>query len=252
MQMLEKYSTSAHDTLTYGPGWREAFERVHGLSDEEKISDPQELRQMYLNGKLTWPGLGAALAELRKPNSPEDEASRAVKAQAFKAWHGVISRADDGLGITDPEGETRYRRFMEMALPLYNRLQKQGESQVSIHKTIDEIAKSPEFHPNHTDELASKLKDKSDIPSTSAGSFDRMPLFTYPDTLPYAPDETVPLPKPRPATTTNPSGKTVWDTDTPDGLRAAVLSGQISRTDGERIAVERGYIRPSVAVPISR
>lgn len=224
----------AHDLMTYGPQFYTLFNQVHETPGSAgRMTDPNQLYQ-YLGNGLTMAGLETLRGEMAAKATPESAADSAmVKSALAYAKHQLSFEADYGsFKIPDPQGEDAFNIHF---LPAFFKAYDAG---VAAGKTPYQLLSkdSPDFI---VDKLVTPWKR-----SQAQWMQDRLGAGVVPNGSSGA-------------------GSNAPDLSTPQGLIAAVQSGQVSRDEGEALALKRGWIRAAapagapgatdnVSVPISK
>lgn len=212
------------DLKTYGPGFYDIWRRVHApQGDPNRITDPTQLFAMVgpqtgvdgqtVPGKLTVAGVAKLAEEIKGKRTPEGEAASAMKTQFFANAKAQISGSNDFFKMRDPKGEELFLKFQAQVYPLIEQGFRDGKTAAQL------------FNP-----------DSPDYVGRVIAGFKRTPAQIMADL------ESAGTNVPNAA-----AGKV--DTSTPDGLRAAVASGAITREEGIRIGLERGWIRAAAPKP---
>jgi len=230
MLQAQLSNSGASTDRTLGSNYIALWKRVHAdQSDPERITDPQQIYKMVdaAGKELSPQGAQSLVSAITGRRTPDGEAEQSMRAQFFRNARAQISGANDGLGIKDPKGEELMLRFQAQAEAAYAAGRRDGKSayQLLNPDSPDYIGKS----------IATFKRPMSvfmqDMMNNGAG-------------LPGSPSA---------ATASGPGAQTAQAEaekySTPEALIRAVQSGALSRAEGERIALERGYIRAKAAAP---
>jgi hypothetical protein len=206
----------ARDTKTYGSGFYGLYQRIHAPDgDPSKLTDPAELySHVGQNGDLTVSGVDKLTAEIQSRRTPEGEAEAEMRKAFLSNARGEISGTNEGIHLRDPKGDELYLKFLAQALPAYDAGRKAGKSPAQL------------LNP-----------DSPDYVGKSIQQFHRTPAQRMADLI--AGGEGPPEPVPRGG----------MDLSTPEGLRAAVRAGQITREQGVNIGIQNGWVRPNAPPP---
>lgn len=211
IKLVQDASGDKHDLNTYGASFNDLFNKVHApQGDPNRITDPTALYG-YVGKGLTVSGLKELEGEITARRTPDGEAEAAMKTQFFKNAKAQISGTDEGLHLKDPKGDELYLRFMAQALPAYEAGKKKGLTPTQML--------SP---------------DSPDYLGKSVTQFKRPMTQWYSDMISGGAAAT-------------PTAAT--DFGTPQALIAAVQSGKLPRAEGEKIALQKGWIRPTPPPP---
>lgn len=222
MLQAQLAQNNASTDKTYGTNYISLWKRVHAdQSDPERITDPQQIYKMVDSGgkELSPAGAQALVNDIVGRRTPDGESEQTMRAQFFRNARAQISGANDGLGIKDPKGEELVLRFMAQTEALYQQGRRDGKSAYAL------------LNP-----------DSPDYVGKSIATFKR-PMSVFMQDMMNAGTG---LPG-GPAAQTAQAEADKYAT--PEALVRAVQSGALSRAEGEKIALERGYIRPKAAAP---
>lgn len=174
--------------------------------------DPQRFSNYVNNsrdGALTTAGFEMLKQTIDRHNTPQGHAEADAERKFFQQAHAQLTFANPSMGLKDPKGEANFTKFMQATLPSIQAGLKSG---VSLAQMFD--PKSPDYV------------------GKNMSAFMR-PQAQFVDDMINA-QSTV-------GAGTITAGTA--DTSTPDALKASVASGKISREEGARIAVQRGWAR---------
>lgn len=227
-----KSGMNTKDMREYGANFYNLFNAIHAPSDDaSRVTSLKEL-QKYVGKSdgLTISGYDRLSKELQEKGTPDGEAEGMMKKQFFANAKQQISGKDEALGITDPKGEENYLRFMAQALPAYEQGKSDGKSATALLNpdSPDYIGKSITSFKRTTAEMLADMEIAEDKPIEDASTWrDTLHKFANATSLGLHSDQV-----------------------TPDSLRQAVLSGKMTRAEGEAEALKRGYIRPTVSTTV--
>jgi hypothetical protein len=216
---------------TYGSKFLELWQRMNlPQGDPNKLTDPGSLPgYVGLDDGLTLAGLDRLRTEMAGRKTPQGAAEAKMKDQFIAMAKHQISGSDDFTHIRDPKGDELFLQWMTHTLPEYD---KQRAAGVPAAKLLDKD--SPEYLGKTIPQFRRSIEQRTkDMLSDVAGGS----------------NEVKPAPNAAPKTY-NTLGDVV----------SAVQSGAIPRSEGEAIALQRGWIRPTpkptipddVQVPQSR
>lgn len=195
------------DAATYGSAFYSTFSAIHAPDGSpNKITDPDQLYGLLGKG-LTMAGVAKAREEIMSRRTPEGEAEASMRTEFLKTAKGQISGTDDGLGIKDPKGEEIYLRFMGQALPAIQAAKAKGLTAAQIYSpdSPDYVGK---IIPGFKRTLAQRTADMMEGSDAPPKAPDPPSLFARIFGHAPAPDLT-----------------------TAEGIRSAVQSGKMTRTD---------------------
>jgi uncharacterized protein (TIGR02594 family) len=210
--LLQAKAAGQKDVGTYGQGFYDLFKRIH-LPDgnPNKITAESQLYEHSgPNGDLTLAGLKELRTELSSKRTPEGEAESVMRAQFLKTAKNQISGSDEGLHLKDPKGDELYQRFLAQFFPAYQKGKQDGKTAFQM------------LDPGSPDYLGKSI-----------AQFKRPMSQWTADMLAAA----------------NGASQAAPDLNTPQGLISAVQSGKMTRAEGEKLALERGWIRTSAQPP---
>jgi hypothetical protein len=189
------------------------FNRIHAApGDPSKITNPEDLNAYVGNG-IGYQDVLRLRGELQGKNTPDGDAEAKMRDQTFKAVRGMVSGADEGLGIKDPKGDEIYAHAMNL---MYKAIQDGKDKGTPADQLYDPQS------PNWVGNVAKGLK--------------RPDSQWYSD-LNGANGE---------------GGAGMMNLTTPQALVAAVTAGKMTRADGEALALKNGWIRANApAVPLA-
>lgn len=227
------------DQREYGTGFYDLFNAIHTPEGQQgAITSVSQLQQFVgKDDKLTIAGYDKLSKELEGKKTPEGNAEGLMKTQFLKNAKAQISNENLGLSIEDPKGEEMYNNFLTHALPAYDAGRAAGKTPTQLlnSDSPDYIGKSiPSF----------KRPLPQQVADTVIAQPSRWQNFK---TNVQAAGATPILPGLK-----NVANSVLGEEATPEALRQAVLSGKISRADGEAEAMKRGYIRPKETVPMAQ
>lgn len=183
------------------------------IGDPNRITNPTQLWPFVEpgeHGPLTNTGAARLSALLGTRGTPEGEANAAQLRNFLTEAHTMLSRQNPTLGFYDPKGEAAYQKFVAQSLPMIEAEQKAGKPFSAI------------------------LAQKGDV-YNSIFAFKRKPGQDMLDRITDPQNQNVRLQN-------NPI-------QSPGDLKTAVLTGKMSRADGEALALQRGWIRASAKGP---
>ena len=231
MEKRAQYNTdkasgvNTKDMREYGKGFYDLFNQVHATNDDpNKINSLADLQKhVGNNGDLTIAGYDKLSKELSAKNTPEGDSEGIMKKNFLATAKQEISGKDETLGIKDPQGEENYQRFLTQALPAYDAAKAEGKSPADLLNpdSKDYIGKSiPSFKRSLAEQMADMEKASGSITAPEVnkpGIISRLFSIGRPET-----------------------GD---DISTPEGLKAAVINGKMTRQAAEAEAIKRGYVR---------
>lgn len=196
---------------TYGTKFYSLFQRVLSREDDPNhLADPTALYNQVGpgdNAPLTNTGLGVLNNIMSGGNTPQGQAEAEQLRLFYQNAHTQISGANPATHTADPKGEALFNKFLMQSLPQVIAAKKAGTPLASLMNP-----KSPDYIGNGIDNFKRPISQwVNDMIMDSANPGDMM------------------------------SGGAKVDTSTPQGLIDAVKSGKISRADGEKLAIQRGY-----------
>jgi hypothetical protein len=212
VEALKKEGTPGQEAAAYGPGFWSAYQGIAAPpGDPSRITDQNQiLRRAGPGGDLTLAGvekLNQTLAATKRPEAAGDTKMQAG-ALAY-ARHQLSFEADYGtFKVRDPKGEDAFNIGFTPAFFKY------WQDGIAAGKTPAEL-------------------DSKDQIDRLVQPFKRTPAELMKDQL-GAGEEV-----------TGDAGAGKPDLSTQQGLKDAVRGGQISREQGEAIALKNGWISPS-------
>lgn len=209
---------TSKDVKTYGPDFWSLYQRVNAPQDDpNRITDPSDLFQFAGPGKgLTLSGVKELSAEIQGKRTPQGEAESEMKRVFLQDARSEITGTNEGLGIKDPKGDELYLKFLAQALPAYDAGRRAGKTAAQL---LD--PGSPDYVGKSISTFKRPMSQwTADMLGAGAGG------NASPQAKPGEPD-----------------------LSTPQGLISAVNNGQITRADGEALALKRGWIRQAPAAP---
>lgn len=198
------------------------------------ITNAAQLHDKVSNGDITIAGYDRAVKELQGKNTPEGASEGAMKKQFYENAKSQISGQDELLKIKDPKGEENYLRFLAHTLPAYDQGRSEGKTpgQLLDPDSKDYIGKSiPSFKRSLSDMMA-------DMEKASQGLLDDKKEISKDPSAFVSGVNSVEKYLNLPITDRNLEAQA----STPEGLRQAILTGKISREQGQALAIKHGYI----------
>lgn len=216
---LKAMGMDTKDAKEYGAAFYSAFDRIHS-SGADAINSIADVDKVFAEtreaGGLTLAGRDRLVKEVQGKGTPEGAAELMLQKQMFAAAEATLVKKDPFSGVQDPKGEELLQRFMANVLPAIEKAKAEG-------KTYQQI-----YDPQSKDYVGASLA-----------------LYKRSDAQILA-DQTMQLPqrKERGIVALVKSLFSEPDMSTAAGLAEAVRSGKMTRADGEKEAIRRGYIRP--------
>lgn len=170
------------------------------------------------NGALSTAGFTQIKALLERNRSPEGVATSDAERRFYQSAHGQLTFTNPKTFLHDPKGEENFTKFMQATMPSIQAGLKNGLTPAQLFDP-----KSPEYV------------------GKSIGMFMRPINQMVQDQI----NAQTSLKPGEAAMSTGDPGK--YDTSTPQGLKAAVAAGALSREEGNRIALEKKWIKPAQA-----
>jgi hypothetical protein len=211
VEALKKEGTPGQEAAAYGPGFWSAYQGITAPpGDPARITDQNQiLRRAGPGGDLTLQGVQELTKTMASLKRPEQAGDTKVQAGVLAYARGQLSFSQDygSFKKIDMKGDNTFNiRF----LPAFMNYWQQG---IAAGKTPTELA------------------DRTQVDRLIA-TFKRTPAELMKDQL-GAGEEA------------DSSGAAKPDLSTQQGLKDAVRGGQISREQGEAIALKNGWISPS-------
>lgn len=227
------------DQREYGSGFYDLFKAIHTPEGQDDAITSVSQLQQYVgkDDKLTIAGYDKLVNEITGKRTPEGNSEGLMKTQFLKNAKAQISNENIGLSIQDPKGEEMYNNFLTQALPAYDAGRAAGKTPAQLlnSDSPDYIGKSiPSFKRTLPQQVADTVvaePSRWQTFKTNVQTAGATPIF------PGLKDV---------------ANSILGEEVTPESLRQAVLTGKMSRADGEAEALRRGYIRPSQTVPMAQ
>jgi hypothetical protein len=153
-QFLKMLETSGNDKIKTDAGtFTSLFDRIHaGEDDPHKIRDENELNS-FLGRGLTFEDLQKLRGEVQGRKTQDGEIESEMKKGVLNIARQKLVKANPMLGITDPDGEAQYQRYMNFFLNEFSAQKKQGKTATQLldpdspdflGKQIDRFQKTPQ------------------------------------------------------------------------------------------------------------
>lgn len=205
--------------LGYGSEFYSLYQHVMAPTGEPtRLTDASKLYGLIHpeageNSPLTNTGLAVLKGLIEKRGTPEGDALATAERNFFQQIRPQLTGSNPATRVSDPNGDVRFNKFMVAALARIDGDLKAG------------VAPAELFNPKSSGYVG-KL----------ATIFQRSPKQALADMA--AASSTIPL------NFGAAGGQAAVDLTTPDGLRAAVAAGRITKDNAVQIGVKNGWIAP--------